>query len=87
MDEKGVSRSGTPLRVSGARQQEGGGANRPIPGKRPDRLIEQPRLGERVDEFAPREVQRLLVGHYEMRCDTHETTIYILRIWHTREDQ
>lgn len=53
----------------------------------PIRLIEQPRLGERLDEFAPREVRRLLVGHYEMRYEIEQTTISILRVWHTREDR
>ncbi|OCP00512.1 MULTISPECIES: type II toxin-antitoxin system RelE/ParE family toxin [unclassified Ensifer] len=53
----------------------------------PTRLIEQPRLGERLDEFAPREVRRLLVGHYEMRYEIQQTAIHILRIWHTREDR
>lgn len=53
----------------------------------PSHLIEQPRLGERLDEFAPREVRRLLVGHYEMRYEIKQSTIFILRIWHTREDR
>lgn len=53
----------------------------------PTHLVEQPRLGERLDEFAPREVRRLLVGHYEIRYEIDKTTIYILRIWHTREDR
>jgi len=33
----------------------------------PDRLLLNPRIGERLDEFEPREVRRILVGHYEMR--------------------
>jgi plasmid stabilization system protein ParE len=53
----------------------------------PLRLIEQPRLGERVDEFGEREVRRLLVGRYEIRYEISETTIHVLRIWHTREDR
>ncbi|MFK0276832.1 type II toxin-antitoxin system RelE/ParE family toxin [Ensifer sp. NPDC090286] len=53
----------------------------------PNHLIEQPRLGERLEEYAPREVRRLLVGHYEMRYEIDGTTIYILRIWHTRENR
>lgn len=50
------------------------------------RLVEQPRIGERLDEFEAREVRRILVGKYEMRYEIRETTIYILRLWHTRED-
>jgi plasmid stabilization system protein ParE len=52
----------------------------------PARLVEQPRLGERLDEFKPREVRRILVGRYEVRYEIDASTIYVLRIWHTRED-
>lgn len=51
----------------------------------PKRLLEQPRLGERLEEFEPREVRRILVGHYEIRYEIQQTTIYVLRLWHTRE--
>jgi plasmid stabilization system protein ParE len=53
----------------------------------PARLMEQPRLGEKLDEFEPREVRRIRIGHYEMRYELQESTIYVLRIWHTREDR
>ncbi len=53
----------------------------------PTRLLEHPRIGETIDEFEPREVRRILVGLYEMRYEIKESTIYILRIWHTREDR
>lgn len=53
----------------------------------PLRIIEHPRIGERIEEFTPREVRRILVGKYEMRYELHESTIYILRLWHTREDR
>jgi len=52
----------------------------------PLRIIEHPRIGERLEEFTPREVRRILVGKYEMRYELQESTIYILRLWHTRED-
>ncbi|WP_025739674.1 type II toxin-antitoxin system RelE/ParE family toxin [Salinivibrio socompensis] len=42
-------------------------------------------LGERLDAFEPKEVRRLLVGSYEMRYEIQEYTLYVLRIWHTRE--
>ena len=51
----------------------------------PKRLLEQPRLGERLEEFRPREVRRVLVGHYEIRYEIRQSTIYVLRLWHTRE--
>ena len=53
----------------------------------PLRLLEQPRIGQRLDEFAPREVRRILGGHYEVRYEIDHTTVYILRLWHTREDR
>ncbi len=51
----------------------------------PMRIIEQPRIGEKLDEFEPREVRRLLVGHYEIRYEINNNILYVLRIWHTRE--
>lgn len=51
------------------------------------RLRDNPRLGERLEEFAPREVRRLLVGRYEMRYEIQGSTLYVLRLWHTREDR
>ena len=53
----------------------------------PVRIIEQPRIGERLDEFEPREIRRLFVGHYEMRYEIQGSTIYVLRLWHTKEDR
>ena len=53
----------------------------------PRRLLAQPRIGERLDEFDPREVRRILVGHYEIRYEIQGSTIYVLRLWHTREDR
>ena len=53
----------------------------------PSKLLDHPRLGERLEEFEPREVRRLLVGRYEMRYEIQDATIYVLRIWHTREDR
>ncbi len=53
----------------------------------PEKLLAQPRIGERLEEFDPREVRRILVGHYEMRYEIQNTTIYILRLWHTREER
>lgn len=53
----------------------------------PRRLLEHPRLGEKLEEFEPREVRRILVGRYEMRYEIAVDTIYVLRLWHTREDR
>lgn len=53
----------------------------------PTKLLAQPRIGEKLEEFEPREVRRVLVGHYEMRYEIQQSTIYVLRLWHTREDR
>lgn len=53
----------------------------------PLRLLEQPRIGEMLEEFEPREIRRIIVGYYELRYEIQESTIYVLRLWHTREDR
>lgn len=53
----------------------------------PARLRTHPRIGEKLDEFDPREVRRILVGRYEMRYEIRKSVIYVLRLWHTREDR
>ena len=55
--------------------------------KAPTVLLTKPRIGEQLFEFEPREVRRLLVGRYEMRYEIQGSTIYMLRLWHTREDR
>lgn len=50
-------------------------------------LLSNPRLGERLEEFEPRDVRRILVGRYEMRYEIVDSTLYLLRVWHTREDR
>ncbi|MGY6707892.1 MAG: type II toxin-antitoxin system RelE/ParE family toxin [Rhizobiaceae bacterium] len=51
----------------------------------PTILLQHPRLGERLQEYDPREVRRMLVGNYEMRYELSAEVMYILRSWHTRE--
>ena len=51
----------------------------------PSRLVEQPRIGERLEEHEPREVRRLFVGKYEIRYEVRDSDIFILRVWHARE--
>ncbi|HEY2596188.1 MAG TPA: type II toxin-antitoxin system RelE/ParE family toxin [Chloroflexota bacterium] len=53
----------------------------------PAGLLVNPRMGRRLEEFATREVRRIFVGHYELRYEIAANTIYMLRIWHTREDR
>ncbi|KAF0156359.1 MAG: plasmid stabilization system [Syntrophaceae bacterium] len=51
------------------------------------RLKEYPRIGEKLEELEPREVRRILVNHFEMRCEIQESKIYLSRIWHTTEER
>ena len=51
----------------------------------PDRLIRHPRIGERLEAFAPREVRRVFVGDYEIRYEIAGEQLMILRLWHGRE--
>ena len=53
----------------------------------PEQLLANPRIGEKLFEFEPREVRRILVGQYEMRYEIQNETIYVLRLWHTREER
>lgn len=53
----------------------------------PIRLLEHPRIGEKLEEFEPREVRRLLVGRYEIRYEIQGAAIFVLRLWHTREER
>ncbi|AZC22571.1 hypothetical protein C4K39_0876 [Pseudomonas sessilinigenes] len=40
-----------------------------------------------MEEFKPKDVRRLLVGHYEVRYEIQGMVLSILRIWHVREDR
>ncbi len=55
--------------------------------KTPTILLSNPRVGEQLFQFEPREVRRILVGRYEVRYEIAGETLYILRLWHTREDR
>ena len=51
------------------------------------RLQEYPHLGERLEEFKPREVRRLIVGNYEMRYEISDRRVFMLNIWHAKGDR
>jgi plasmid stabilization system protein ParE len=54
----------------------------------PERLLrDNPRLGPRLSEHAPREVRRLFVDDYEIRYEIVGDLIIVVRLWHTREDR
>jgi plasmid stabilization system protein ParE len=53
----------------------------------PDRLLDFPRMGEKLEAYEPREVRRIIVGDYELRYEIADATIFILRLWHSRENR
>lgn len=53
----------------------------------PDRLLDYPRIGEKLDAYAPREVRRIIVGDYELRYEIVDGAIFVLRLWHYRENR
>ncbi|MDR2188153.1 MAG: type II toxin-antitoxin system RelE/ParE family toxin [Azonexus sp.] len=55
--------------------------------KAPCILLTNPRIGEQLFHCEPREVRRILAGKYEIRYEIQGATIYVLRLWHTREDR
>jgi plasmid stabilization system protein ParE len=55
--------------------------------KAPTSLLTNVHIGEQLFQFEPREVRRILVGQYEMRYEVVDEIIYVLRIWHTREER
>ena len=55
--------------------------------KAPIVLLTNPRIDEQLFQFEPREVRRILVGTYEIRYELQDSIIYILRLWHTREER
>ena len=50
-------------------------------------LQTHPLLGVELEAYAPRNVRRLVIGEYEVRYEVTETVLYVLRLWHTREDR
>lgn len=51
------------------------------------RIPARPRIGVRLPEFGEREVRRIIVGDYEIRYELTGSDVFILRIFHTREDR
>lgn len=55
-------------------------------------LAANPRIGERLAQFEPGEVRRLLVGQHELPyeivpSEIVASDIVVLRLWHTREER
>jgi plasmid stabilization system protein ParE len=55
--------------------------------KAPTILLTNPRIGRQLFQFEPREVRRILAAQYEIRYEIQDETIYVLRLWHTKEDR
>jgi plasmid stabilization system protein ParE len=53
----------------------------------PTNLLVNPRLGKKLEEFSPLEVRHFFVGNYEVRYEIRGTIIYVLRLWHTKENR
>jgi len=51
------------------------------------RIPRQPRLGEPVRGFGDREVRRVIVQKFEIRYEITGVELFVLRIFHTREDR
>ena len=52
-----------------------------------DKLLLHPQIGLTLPQFRPLQVRRLLVGQYEIRYQITAQSIFILQVWHTREDR
>lgn len=52
-----------------------------------DRLPDYPEIGIRLDDYDPLHVRSLIVGDYEMRYQILPDTLFIVRLWHAREDR
>lgn len=53
----------------------------------PTLLRTNPYIGEQLFQFEPRVVRRILVRQYEIRYEIRGEVIYVLRLWHTRENR
>lgn len=49
------------------------------------KLLEYPRLGERVPKVENPEIRRIFVRDYELRYEIRGDEIVVLRLWHARE--
>ena len=53
----------------------------------PHRLLQHPRLGKKIERYLPREVRHFFIEYYEIRYEIKAETIYVLRLWHTKENR
>lgn len=50
-------------------------------------LTDHPRIGISQARYEPREVRRILFDDYDVHYEIQYETIYIIDLWHTREDR
>ncbi|MFJ5485406.1 type II toxin-antitoxin system RelE/ParE family toxin [Pectobacterium actinidiae] len=50
-------------------------------------LTDHPRIGVSQTRYEPREVRKILFDDYEVHYEIQHDTIYIVDLWHTREDR
>jgi plasmid stabilization system protein ParE len=53
----------------------------------PERLLDHPRIGMRLEQFEGLDVRRIIVGDYEIRYEIAGEFIWVLQLWHGREDR
>ncbi len=50
-------------------------------------LLTHPFIGSALNTYVPRNVRQLIIGDYELRYEVTDTVLYVLRIWHTKENR
>ncbi|WP_336982946.1 MULTISPECIES: type II toxin-antitoxin system RelE/ParE family toxin [unclassified Cedecea] len=50
-------------------------------------LADHPRIGVPQTRYEPREVRKILFDDYDVHYEILRDTIYIVDLWHTREDR
>ncbi len=50
-------------------------------------LNTQSRRGPVLEKYLPREVRRLLIGDFELRYEILDGAVYVVAIFHTREER
>ncbi|WP_379058196.1 type II toxin-antitoxin system RelE/ParE family toxin [Pectobacterium brasiliense] len=50
-------------------------------------IADHPRIGVSQTRYEPREVRKILSDDYEVHYEIQHDTIYIVDLWHTREDR
>lgn len=50
-------------------------------------LATHPRVGVSQQRYEPREVRKVLFGDYEVHYEIRDNAIYIVDLWHTKEDR